>query len=675
MASKVDSGAVSDRPKLSKESTAKLLEYARQCRRSFYNQCMLRDSMLLVDKYYNRTYGVSEGDVRTKLANMLGKPVRVTDFIVPMVMPQVETATGKLAATFLEGTPIFMAGAGPEHQDAALQFNTVVKENSTHTAWDAEFISTFRDGFKYNICGISINWEVETTWGVKNDNSNNPTRVEVTWSGNKVSSLDMYNTFWDLRVDPSDVAKLGDFVGTTEVMAPAAMKKYTNRLFQLVAPTVIIDALNSKMAENTTNGEHSLYYVPDIVGASQAASKGPISNWASFFGTHTNHNGSVEYAHAYYKTTLFVRIIPSSFGITIAEANHPQIFKLVVINDTVLLEVERQTNAHDMFPMLLSQPYSDGLRLQTKSLAENLMDLQDLSSNMWNATLAAKRRAISDRGIYNPLYIDSKDINNPNPAAKIPLRSAAMYQPISNAYMSIPFRDEQTPAFMNIANGLERFSYVVAGTNPMQQGQLVKGNKTKSEVDDVMEGTDLRERLVTISVRSKLMIPARTIVLTNTLQYQTSTTYMNSEEQKAVEIDPVKLRNATLLFQIGDGASPLDREMSTEEFAVALQTLQAVPAIGAEYRVGELFAHLMSLRGADLRPFRKTQVERMYEQQMAVWQQQAQMAIEKGAAFDVPMPTPPDENAIKQEQANTARQQASTLADMVAAGNKQGQQQ
>ena len=47
----------------------------------------------------------------------------------------------------------------------------------------------------------------------------------------------------------------------------------------------------------------------------------------------------------------------------------------------------------------------------------------------------------------------------------------------------------------------------------------------------------------------------------------------------------------------------------------------------------------------------------------------------RGAAFDVPMPTPPDENAIKQEQANTARQQASTLADMVAAGNKQGQQQ
>lgn len=671
---KVDNSAVMDRPKLSKAAKDKLLEYAQQCRRSFYAQTMLRDSMLLVDKYYNRTYGVTSGDVQLRLANMLGKPVQVTDFIVPMVLPQVETATGKLAATFLEGTPMFMAGAGPEHQDAALQFNTIVKENATHTGWDAEFISTFRDGFKYNICGISITWDVETTWGVKNDNNNNPTRVEVVWSGNKAKSLDMYNTFFDTRVDPSDVAKEGDFVGTTEVLTPSGMKKYTNRLFQLVEPLVIIDALNSRMTENTSTSDHTLYYTPDIVGASQHAAKGPITNWASFFGTQVSQTGSVSYAHAYYKTTMYVRIIPSSFGITGPEANHPQIFKLVIINDQVLLEVERQSNAHDMFPMIIMQPYSDGLRLQTKSLAENLMDLQDLSSNMWNATLAAKRRAVSDRGIYNPLYIESKDINNPNPAAKIPLRSAAMYQPISNAYFPIPFRDEQTPAFMNIANGLERFSYVVAGTNPMQQGQLVKGNKTKSEVDDVMEGTDLRERLVTISVRSRLMIPARTIIQNNILQYQSSTTYMNAEEQKAVEIDPVKLRNALLLFQIGDGASPLDREMSTEEFAVALQTLQSVPALGVEYRIGQLFAHLMSLRGADLRPFRKTNVERMYEQQMAVWQQQAQMAVETGVAFDVPMPVPPDESAIQQEQATTARQQANTLAEMVAAGNKQGQQ-
>jgi hypothetical protein len=148
---------VSDRPTISDDSAKQLLEYVKDARHSFYRSSMLRDSMLLVDRYYNRTYGVSERDVQARLLSMLGKPVQVVDFIVPMVMPQVETATGKLAATFLEGSPMFMAGAAPEHQDAATQFNTIVKENSTRTGWDAEWIRVFRDGIQVqHLCSSCV---------------------------------------------------------------------------------------------------------------------------------------------------------------------------------------------------------------------------------------------------------------------------------------------------------------------------------------------------------------------------------------------------------------------------------------------------------------------------------------------------------------------------------------
>lgn len=670
--------AVSDRPQLSKESTAQLLEFIKNARHSFYRASNLRDSMLLVDRYYNRSYGITEGDVRKRLANMLGKPVQVTDFIVPMVLPHVETATGKLAATFLEGSPMFMAGADPAYEDAALQFNTIVRENSTRTGWDAELIKAFRDGFKYNILGVHCYWDVEHTWAVQNDGSNSATRVEVVWSGNKVDRLDMYNTFWDLRVEPSKVSKEGDFVGFTEILTPSRMKKYTNRLFQLVSPKVTIAALNSKPMHTPLAAESNLYYTPDIVGASHFANKGPVADWGNFFGLSggQNSSGSVQYADAYYRTTVYARLIPSAYGIPGSDTNHPQIFKLVIINDQVLLEVERMNNAHDLFPVLLSQPMQDGHALQTTSLAENLMDMQDLASNMWNATLASKRRAVADRGIFNPLLVDKKDISNSNPAAKIPVRAAGYHKPLSDAYYPIPYRDEQTPAFMQIATGIERYSYVASGTNPAQQGQFVRGNKTKSEVDDVMEGSGIRERLTTMAIRSTLIVPLRRIVLNNTLQYQTRATYANTEEQKSVEIDPVKLRNATLIFKIGDGFNPLDREMGTEEFAVALQTIQAVPAIGAEYNVGQMFAHLMQLRGADLRPFRKPQAVIMYEQQLAVWQQQAQMALEKGVPFNAPMPQPPNEQQVQQEQVAASEQQAQTLTEMVAAGAKRngGQQ-
>ena len=672
MAIERKASAVSDRPQLSKEAVAQLLEFVKNARHSFYRASNLRDNMLVVDRYYNRSYGVTAGDVKVRLDNMLGKPVQVTDFIVPMVMPHVETATGKLAAIFLEGSPMFMAGADPLYEDAALQFNTIVRENATRTGWDAELIKAFRDGFKYNILGVHCYWDVESTWAVQNDSENSPTRIEVVWSGNRMDRLDMYNTFWDLRVEPSKVARDGDFVGFTDMLTPSKMKKYTNRLFQLVPAKTTIAALNSKPIQAPLSAGSQLYYIPDIVGASSFSRKGPVADWGNFFGLNSGQNasGSVQYSDAYFRTVMYARIIPSMYGIPVPDANHPQIFKLVVINDQVLLEVERMNNAHDLFPVLLSQPAQDGHALQTSSLAENLMDLQDLSSNMWNATLASKRRAVSDRGIYNPLLIDKKDINNPNPAAKIPVRAAGYHQPLTNAYYPIPYRDEQTPAFIQIATGIERYSYVASGTNPAQQGQFVKGNKTKSEVDDVMEGSGLRERLATLAIRSTLMVPLRRIILNNTLQYQTSATYANPEEQKSVEIDPVKLRNATLTFKVGDGFSPLDREMSTEEFAVALQTLQSVPAIGAEYNTGDLFAHLMKLRGADLRPFKKPQAVIQYEQQLTMWQQQAQMALEKGVPFSSPMPQPPNEQQVKKEQVAQAEQQAQTLTQMVAAGPK-----
>lgn len=661
---------VSDRPRLNKEKRKKLLEHALACRKSFHANVPLRSNMEIIDRYYNRSYGSNLADPKAVLANMLGGKFRAPDIIVPMVMPQIETATGKMAATFLEGSPIFLAGADPENEDAALQYNTIVKENSTRGGWDAELIRVFRDGYKYNVCGFLVDWGTEQTFAVKNDESNNPKRVDVTWSGNVLKWLNMYNTFWDWRVRPCDVASDGDFVGYSELLPLAKMKKYTNSLFQLVPPEVTVEALNSSCSAGGPGAANESYYIPSVaMHTNSAISRGPVNDWRSFFGVELSNNAdTVKYQHAYVRTTMYVRIIPSTFDLEVSDKNHPQIFKLVVINDSVLLECVRMTNLHDLFPVLLAQPYDDGLELQTSSMAENLMDLQDTTSALWNATLFSKRRAVADRGIYNPKFIDKKDIDTNNPAAKIPLRAAAYDMDISRAYYPIPYRDEQSPHFVNTANALERYSYVAAGTNQMEQGQFVRGNKTKSEVDDVMEGTASRERLSIIAVRSKLLIPARRLMLINTLQYQQGTTYVNTEEKKAVEIDPVKLRNATLFFQIGDGFSPLDREMSTEEYAVALQTLQSVPAIGSEYRVGDMFAYLMQLRGADLRPFKLTKAEIDYNNQMAVWQQQAQLAAERGAPFDAPMPKPPNEEQLKQDKQQQLNMQQSTLAQMVAAG-------
>lgn len=658
------------RPRLSVQAKDALIDVVKNARAAFYRNTTLRDNLLWIDRNYNCVDATTVKSVQDRLSNMLGTTSVAPNFVVPMVKPQIETATGKLADTFLSGSQIFLVGADAGNEDAALQYNSIIRENESRGMWTLEFSRAIRDSFKYNLCGIWADWGVETTYSV-DKGADSGSRSEVTWAGNTITRLDMYNTFWDIRHIPCNVSSKGEFIGTSQLLTMAEMKKYCNTMFTLVPPSTITAALNSTGSAGVTS-DASWYYRPDT-NPHTLESKGAPVDWSHFFSKVNGVNSGrsdIQYQSTYVRTTVYMRIIPQTFGMELSHANHPQIFKITIINGTVLFDCERMTNAHDLFPMLLAQSTDDGLGLSTMSMSEDLIPLQMQASSFWNAAMHAKRRAVVDRGIYNPLYIDARHINDSNPTAKIPMRAAAYDLDPSKAYYPIPFRDDQTPHFQSIASAMDGFSYKVAGTNPMQQGQFVKGNKTRKEVDDVSQGAGYRERLAEICLHCGLFVPVRRIMLNNTLQFQPKASIISTDRSSVLEVDPAKLRTAYLTFLVGDGFSPLDREMSTEEFAVALQTLQASPNLGADYAVGDIFSYLMKLRGADLSQFKYTPSQRIYNQQMQAWQNAAAVAAQKGAPFDVPMPTAPAQEVVDKERNNDKQLKSNSLAAMVAAGER-----
>src|SRR5690606_28151463 len=99
----------------------------------------------------------------------------------------------------------------------------------------------------------------------------------------------------------------------------------------------------------------------------------------------------------YEKVTLYARIMPADFRIVSPEARTPQIWKLVIINDTVLVEAKRIISAYDHLPILFGQPAEDGLGLQTKSSAEGTIPIQEGATTLFNIRFAAARRSVSDR--------------------------------------------------------------------------------------------------------------------------------------------------------------------------------------------------------------------------------------------------------------------------------------
>lgn len=662
-------------PKVAQEA---IIQFHRQCMQLTNNQWNLRAQMRQIDLKYQREQDLTKEHARAKLANRYGDSTRLQNFTLPVVMPQVEAAVTYQASVFLQGTPLFEVVAAPAYMDQAKQMSTVIEENSIRGGWVREFLMAFRDGFKYNLTAIEVTWERRTTQTIATDvafgTEGRP--KEVIWAGNVVRRLDIYNTFWDTRVAPSRVHSEGEFAGYTMLKSRIALKQFIAEL-----PDKMVDnirsAFSSGLGSATVGGAGvETYYVPNV-NPDALLNKDPraSTNWMAWAGV-VERPTNIDYKDLYEVSILYGRVLPSDFGLKVPSANTPQVWKFIIVNHQVLIYAERLTNAHGYIPILFAQPNEDGLTYQTKSLAQNVAPIQDINSALLNSVIAASRRAISDRGLYDPSRVAEHNINSTNPSAKIPVKPAAYGKPLSEAYYPIPFKDEQSQYAMQKITTLNQYANVISGQNPAKQGQFVKGNKTLHEYEDVMTHANGRDQMCSMLLEAQLFAPMKEIIKTNILQYQAGTTYFSPSKDEEVKIDPVALRKAVMTFKVSDGLTPSDKLINSDIMMVAMQTIGQSEQIGSNYNIGPLFSYLMKTQGAELTEFEKSKEQVAYEQAVGQWQQLVLQMQKNNPAITAdqmpPQPTPQQfgymPGALASQQAQAAQQQASQQPNVIPRG-------
>lgn len=614
--------------KLTKKSQDGVLEFLKQAHYLYNTNINIREKMRNIDLAYNREKNQLEEHKRAKRANKYGDQNRIQDLTIPVVMPQVESAVVYQTSVFLQGNPIFGVAPTPENADAAMQMEAVMADNATTGGWTRELMMTFRDGFKYNIAATEVVWERRVTAALESDvnfaNGKQGKPKEVIWEGNVVRRLDMYNTFFDIRVAPSKMHTDGEFAGYKQLMSRIKLKSFIAELPERIIAN-IPDAFASSMPGTPSTNSVGIqnFYTPDvnISGGLLNPALNQGMNWMAWAQIASNQAQKIEYHNMYEITILYARIMPSDFSIFVPAANTPQVWKFIIVNSSVIIYAERQTNAHGYLPILFSQPLEDGLTYQTKSLASNVEPIQDITSSLMNSVLAARRRAISDRGLFDPSRVTEANINSVNPSAKIPVRPSAYGKPLSEAYYPIPFRDDQSPLVMQQIGQMTQFANQVSGQNPAKQGQFVKGNKTQHEFDTVMGNANGRDQATSMLLEAQLFTPMKQILKLNMLQYQGGTSVYNPEKQQSVKVDPVALRKATLEFKISDGLVPTDKLINSDVLMVAFQQLGSSPAIASGYNMAPLFSYLMKTQNADLKAFEKGPEQIAYEQAMGQYQQ------------------------------------------------------
>ena len=642
------SGTLS-RTNLSDEQQQAIVGYANSAQLNVFMNFPIRDAFEEVDRLYMREKDYTQDEWQARTQVRKGNANAFENVTVPIVMPQVEAAMGYYTNVFLTGYPIFGVAADPTNMDAATMMEAVIAENSVAYSWARELSLFFRDGLKYNFHGIECCWDTSTTFDIVNDtgSTGGMKAKPVLRHGNKLRRMDPYNTFFDVRVAPSRIHIEGEYAGYNRVISRVQFKQFMNDLGTSVPPSLIERALASSWGGGTslvtTNAPFG-YYIPSINPFPTLNKNSGSINWMQWAnGLEYRKTVNINYQNTYILTTLYARILPSDFSLDTPGKNTPQVWKFVIVNGQVVVVAERQTNVHSYLPILFGQPLEDGLELQTKSFASNVEAYQSVASALWNGFMASKRRLVGDRVLYDPSRVREADINSKNPAAKIPVRNSAYGKPLDQAVFPFPYRDEATSSFLQAASLIQNMANMTNGQNPAQQGQFVKGNKTRREYEDTMGHGNTRNQQMALATEQQVFIPLKEIIKLNILQYQTDAQITLPGSGVAVPVQMQTLRQKAVQFKVSDGMLPEDKLLSTDEWGMSLQVIGSSPQIATGYNMSPLFSYIMKQRGVDLKPFEKTPEQIQYEQALGAWQQAAALAAQKGTEFKTPMPQAPQQ--------------------------------
>lgn len=613
---------------LKPESQLKIVQLFKACSANFLGTWNIRQQLIEADRVYMREQDITEQTLKATLANRIGDPTKYRNIQVPIVMNSVESAVTYQTSVFLTGSPLFAISANNRYMDAALQMETILDDQAIRGGWAREIQMTIRDGYKYNLGYCEADWERKKIFTPETDTSFSSSQaksVATYWEGNTIRRLDPYNIFFDVRYKPTEMAKRGEFFGYSELMSRSEYVRFMNNLSVRMNFKKASEIGPSQVGAAFPND----YFIPMLnprALINQAVAGG--INWMQWVGLEPQGAGRINFQTSYIVSKLYARICPCDYGIPSEAPQVPQIWKFYIVNGQVLVYAERQTNAHDMIPVFGMQPTEDGLGYQTKSLLQNSEPFQAVGSALVNSAIASRRRSLSDRGLYDPSRVDAKAINNDSASAKIPVRPAAYGKPLSEAYFPIPFRDEQSAQAMSDLQAMMSMNDQVAGLNRAQQGQFVKGNKTLFEYQDVMGNANARQQNTALLLEAQFFTPLKEVLKLNILQYQAPTTVFNREKEEEVTIDPVVLRRANLVFKVSDGQLPASKQMNTEAFQAAVQTIGSSPQLAGSYNLGPMFSYLFKTQRADVAQFEKSPQLIQYEQAQAQWQQAVAMIME-----------------------------------------------
>jgi len=397
------------------------------------------------------------------------KPVSI---IIPESYAVLETLLSYLVAAYYQD-PIFRyEGHSPEDVIGAIMLEKV---NDLHCHRSKVLLGLhthFRDGLSYGFGVGAPGWAVERGWNTVRKTESVYDRLKNTlikqgylrgrekailFEGNELNNIDPYLALPDVNVPVQNVQK-GEYFGWIEK---------TNYLDLLSAEQDDPDLFNVRYLEKMQNRRSAI----------QPTNQSGRDD--------RNRTGVVKDTSSYTKPTdlihLIIKIIPKEWEV--ADIEVPEKWHFTLGGDTVLLRAKPLGLNHDRFPIIVNSPDFDGYSTTPISRMEMLYGMQGVLDWLFNAHIANVRKAVNDMIVYDPYWLSSADVENPEPGKHIRVRRPAWGRGVKDSIMQLAITDI-TKQHIADSGVIVNYIHKVGASDEAAMGSLRQGGPerlTKSE--------------------------------------------------------------------------------------------------------------------------------------------------------------------------------------------------
>lgn len=493
-----------------------------------------------------KVYGylvLEEDDQKREEDNKRGFGIKPTDTVLPLTQVQMDEAVTYFLEVLSTDDGLYGARAEVAKQQVANGFAALMNEHATKFGHERELNKFLFNLMKYNIGGLIPEWREIRGNKIENANEAKTTPAirenQVLYAGNKLECADMYNLWYDISCNPTELAQEGEYFAICKVFSPFKVQMMANNK-QIYGIDRFID-----------NGIYTITYYKTKPKIRTDNGISVDDSWVNML-SRTTQTKNAQSRTAVEFMKFYVWLDPSKFGLENSEKM--SIWRITLANNKYIARAEKMNNAHGMLPIGIGMPWEDDFREATKSYGELLIPFQTFASYQMNIHQKANRKALYGLTFYNKNVVDLDEKFDPV-AGKIPVNAP----PDSDLKKAIvQFRD--TPDTQNTLKDIATVVDLMQQILPTDIMRQVAGldRATQYQTAATVQGSNRRNLKITKIIDSQAMTTVKNIQMYNIYQYQQSMDILDPQGQ-IIQINPGQLRDTRIEFTISDGLRGLDR--------------------------------------------------------------------------------------------------------------------